>query len=126
MIKNVNSYFSKKNVPTLLLSFGLAFVFLYAGVAALINPLEWVGYLPSFLAMFITPTVAIKIIAVSEIILGVWLVGGFYRKIASALAALMLLGILLVNLNEFIITFRDIGLLCAAVALFFMPTKSER
>lgn len=123
MIKNVNSYLSKNNLPALLLSFGLAFVFLYAGIAALVHPLEWIGYLPSFLGTFIVLTVAIKIIATYEILLGVWLLSGLYRKIAAALTALTLLGILLANFTDFIVTFRDIGLFFAAVALFFMPTE---
>ena len=121
----MNSYFSKQNLSTRILSFGLAFVFLYAGAAALAQPLEWIGYFPSFIGQFIALTVAIKFVAVYEIVLGVWLVLGVFRKVAAALAALTLLGILVANLSDFIITFRDVGLIFAALALFFMPEKSS-
>lgn len=105
----------------MLLRLGLAFVFIYAGVASLMHPFEWISFLPSFIGTFINLEVALKGIAVFEIILGVCLVSGKYRKVVSALAVLMLAGILLADHNQFIITFRDVGLLFAALALFFSP-----
>lgn len=119
----MNRYISRANLPTVLLSCGLGFVFLYAGIDALIQPLNWAGYLPGFLSAFIAPSLALKLIAIYEIVLALWLISGRYRKIASILAALTLAGIIVVNLREFFITFRDVGLLFAAVALYFMPTS---
>ena len=104
-----------------MLRLGLAFVFLYAGIAALLHPLEWEGYLPGFIGSVIDPELALKTMAVYETVLGIWLLIGRYRKYAAALVALTLSGITLLNLSLLIITFRDVGLVLAAVALFLMP-----
>lgn len=119
----MKGFADKKQLPVLILSLGLAFVFLYAGVASLMNPQLWVSYLPHFMGNFIALDVAIKLIAVYEIVLGLLLVSGKFRKIAAALSALTLAGIVASSLNQFVITFRDVGLLMMAVALFF--TSSE-
>lgn len=119
----MKAYANKAQLPALILSLGLAFVFLYAGVASLLNPLLWIGYLPQFMGNFIALDVAIKFIAVYEIILGLLLVSGKFRKVAAALSVLTLAGIIVSSLNQFVITFRDIGLMLMAVALFFMEEE---
>jgi len=116
-------YTNRAQLPALILSLGLAFVFLYAGIASLLNPLLWVSYLPQFIGNFIALDVALKFIAVYEIILGLLLASGRFRKVAAALSALTLTGIVVSSLNQFVITFRDVGLLMAAVALYFMPEE---
>ena len=116
----MKAYAHKAQLPALILSLGLAFVFLYAGIASLLNPLLWVGYLPQFMGNFIALDVAIKLIAVYEIALGLLLVSGKFRKVAAVLSALTLVGIIVSSLNQFVITFRDVGLMLMAVALFFI------
>jgi len=119
----MKGFTDRKQLPALILSLGLAFVFLYAGIASLMNPQLWVSYLPQFMGNFIALDVAIKFIAVYEIVLGLLLVSGKFRKVAAALSALTLVGIIVSSLNQFVITFRDVGLLFAAVALFFTPSE---
>ena len=119
----MKSYLSKKQLPAFVLSLGLAFVFIYAGVASLLHPLEWIGYLPHFLGDFVSLELAIKLIAVYEIILGVVLISGKFRKIAAALTALTLAGIIFADLSQFAVTFRDVGLLFAAAALFLLDDE---
>lgn len=111
---------SKKSIdlPALLLRIGLAFVFLYAGIASLQQPLEWEGYIPHFVASTFGVTTALHLIAILEIALGMWLLTGKYTKYAAAVSALMLAGIIFVNLNQLLVTFRDVGLLFAALALY--------
>jgi uncharacterized membrane protein YphA (DoxX/SURF4 family) len=107
-------------LAALTLRLGVAAVFLYAGIASLLAPLEWAGYLPQFLAHLIAPLVAIKLVAVYEVAVSLWLLSGKYTRFAAAVAALTLAGILLSNPSQLIITFRDIGLLAAALALYFL------
>lgn len=102
-----------------MLRLGLAFVFLYAAVESLLHPLEWSGFLPSFVNRLLNPNLAVRLIAVFEIVLALWLLSGKYKKYAAALSAMTLAGIILTNLSQFIVTFRDVGLLCAALALLF-------
>lgn len=111
---------SKPNLPSLLLRVGLAFVFLYAGIASLQQPLAWEGYVPHFISSVLGITTGLRVIAIGEIVLGMWLLVGKFAKYAAALSALMFAGIILVNLNELLITFRDVGLLFAALALYFI------
>lgn len=120
----MKGFTDRKQLPALILSFGLAFVFLYAGIASLLNPLLWVSYLPQFMGNFIALDVALRFIAVYEIILGLLLVSGKFRKVAAVLSALTLAGIIVSSLNQFVITFRDVGLLMMAVALFFIGEES--
>jgi uncharacterized membrane protein YphA (DoxX/SURF4 family) len=107
-------------LPALLLRIGLAAVFLYATIASLLHPLEWEGFLPSFTHTIINPKIALNLLSVYEITLAAWLLSGKYTKYAAAFCALTFLGIIGVSINQFIITFRDVGLLFAALALFFL------
>jgi uncharacterized membrane protein YphA (DoxX/SURF4 family) len=108
------------NVTSWLLRIGLALVFLYAGVASLQHPLEWAGFLPHFLTRAFTATVLIKGFALYELVLAVWLVSGRLRKYSSLVCAMTLAGIVITNPSQLITTFRDIGLVCMALALFFV------
>jgi len=107
-----------------LLRAGLAFVFAYAGFESLRQPLTWVGYLPHFLAVSEHAVVLLKLIAVYELGLAAWLLVGRYVRLAAALAALTIGGIVLANPAAFIITFRDVGLLLMALALLFGVSDS--
>ncbi len=112
---------SSQKIVSLLLRAGLAFSFWYAAVASLVSPSDWVGYLPGFISSHRLDL--LKIFSIFEIGLGLWLLSGYYLKYAAAMAALTLAGAVIFNLNLFIITFRDIGLVCVALALFFVADK---
>lgn len=101
----------------LLLRVGLAFVFLYAGLGSLLHPREWTGYLPTTLTDHIDKMVLIKFLGVYELVLAVWLLSGMWVQYAALLAAATLGGILVSNPHALLITFRDVGLLFAALAL---------
>lgn len=106
-------------ISQLILRLGLAFVFVYAGASSLRNPDEWIGYLPHFLATASQAHMLIKVFAASELGLAVWLLSGKFVRYAAAAAALMLGGIVIANPANLIITFRDVGLICMALALVF-------
>jgi len=108
----------KSNSAATILRWALAFVFFYAAVASLREPSVWAVYLPQFLTSIISTRLLISGFAVYELALTVWLFSG--RKLAwsSMLAAITLFVITLCNLSILDITFRDIGLALAALALF--------
>lgn len=106
-------------VSQVILRIGLAFVFIYAGISSLKDPKEWIGYLPHFLATASYAHVLIKVFAVGEIGLALWLLSGKFVQYAALLAAAMLAGIVFANPANLIITFRDVGLVAMALALFF-------
>lgn len=110
---------NKSNLTPLLLRFGLAVVFLYASVSSFKNPQDWVGYLPHFAKEQVSASTLLHIFSVYEMILALWLLSSKYVKYAAALAAATLAGIVLFNFSLFAISFRDVGLIFAALALFF-------
>lgn len=112
-IKRLN----KNQLSSLLLRIGLAFVFAYAAVGSLTHPGDWIGYLPPFLLKLSYVHGLLKLFAVFEIVLAVWLLSNRYVRYAGAVCAAMLLGIVLAQPSVFIVTFRDIGLLFMAISL---------
>lgn len=111
------------NLTALLLRIGLAGVFIYAAVSSTISPREWVGYLPSLATEYIQAETLLKIFSVYELALAGWLLSGLYVRYAALLCAATLIGISVTNFSLFAISFRDIGLAFAALALAFTKDK---
>ena len=110
----------RHHFASVLLRFGLAFVFLYAAVAGFIAPQNWVGYLPGFATAILPANVLLAILGLYEIILGLLLLFKGDVHWPALLAFLTLVGITFVNLSQFDVVFRDVGLAFAALALFFI------
>ncbi len=110
----------------LLLRLGLAVVFLYAAVSSFISPNDWVGYLPQFVRDLLPAKTALAVFSAVEIVLAAWLLSGVYTRLAGAVAAAMLLGIVVSNFSLLPISFRDIGLAFMALALVLMKEKPAR
>jgi hypothetical protein len=110
----------RHHFASILLRFGLAFVFLFAAVSGFLAPQNWIGYLPNFATAILPPNVLLVILGLYEIILAIFLL--FKKEVAlpALLAALTLFGITIVNLPQFDVVFRDVGLAFAALALFFI------
>lgn len=106
-----------KQLAPLLLRIGLATVFIYAAIAAYIDPNEWVGYLPSLLTDHIDAKAVLPFFSLFELALAAWLMSGVYVRYAALFAAVTLSGIVIFNFSLFAISFRDIGLVFAALAL---------
>lgn len=104
-------------LPAQLLRFGLAFVLLYAGISSLVTPSDWVGYIPSFIADIIDADLFVRLFAIFQLALALWLVMGWYTYIAGLVSIGMFAGILLGNLALIEITFRDIVAVFASAAL---------
>jgi uncharacterized membrane protein YphA (DoxX/SURF4 family) len=116
MKKSINNI----NIASWLLRIGLAAVFLYAGISSLQHPLEWIGFLPTFMTKVVAATTPIKVFAIYELVLSIWLLSGKYLKYCALLCALTLTGIVVTNMSQLITTFRDVGLAFMALALFFV------
>ena len=118
---------SKSNIQlaTLILRTGLILVFAYAAVSSLQHPLEWIGFLPNFLTRLapFSATTLLKLFAVYELVLVAWLVSGKYVKYGALLCSATLLAIVLINTSQLITTFRDVGLACIGIALYFLSDE---
>ena len=115
--------YSRILAPIFLLRLGIAFTFLYAGISSLLNPSDWIWYIPKFVESIVPASFALTSFSIVEIILGLWLLRGKNLKLAALVSTLILAGITLVSLNVFQVTFRDVGLTLSAFALFKLSEK---
>jgi hypothetical protein len=99
-------------------------MFAYAAVSSTLHPDAWVGYLPHMLTDHIAATMLLKFFSVYEVFLTVWLLSGLYIRYCGLLCAATLVGIILSSPGAFIVTFRDVGLVCMALALVVLPENS--
>jgi uncharacterized membrane protein YphA (DoxX/SURF4 family) len=102
---------------SLVLRLGLALVFLYAGIASLINPTNWIGFIPAFIANESTRSVLLLGHSIFNIVLGLWLLSDKKIFYASTISVIFLIGIILTNLASIDIIFRDVAILFMAIAL---------
>lgn len=125
----------KKINPEWMLRSGLGFMFLYSGFDIFMHPTGWywaIRPLPQFIQNIITSTVGIdmflKIQALGELttafLLLAWFLPNMFLKIGAVISTIEMAAILLlVGLDA--VTFRDIGLLGAGLALCVIAFQKQ-
>ncbi|MDO8470935.1 MAG: DoxX family membrane protein [bacterium] len=118
---------NSKKIPEFFLRFGLALVFLYAGVFGFLNPMDWIGFLPSWVKDMAPASLSdqnvLAVFSATEILMGLLLLFGIQVFLVSIVSSCMLLGIVVFNWGAMDIIFRDIGLFFAALALMFLARQ---
>ncbi|MBI2013108.1 MAG: hypothetical protein HYS88_01535 [Candidatus Colwellbacteria bacterium] len=114
----------------LLLRVAVAFPMIWAGVAQLTNPTNWVGFVPVWLASIVDPEAFLGIHSLFNLIVGAGILLGFWRIIFAGLATALLASILIfyeggIFLGIDDVTFRDVGLTIVAFVLFLRALKSH-
>ncbi len=107
-----------------LLRIGIAIAFLYAAVAAFLDPFSWIGFLPIWIEDIIPRSVVLSIFSTFEILLSLWLLSGKVVFRSAVLSSATLGAIILFNIQSLDIVFRDVPILFAALALMAMTTGS--
>lgn len=113
---------------TIFLRVGLAFAFTYAAIAAYITPTSWIGYFPQFIRDIApSDSILLSTFGLFEITIGLWILSGKRIFFPSAAAAAALAGIVIFNIPQMPVVFRDISIMCMALALAFenFPRKPE-
>lgn len=100
-----------------LLRLGVAFAFLYPPINAFIDPYAWVGYFPMFVKVLAPEMLLLHVFGVVEIIIGLWILSGRRIFLPSALATVLLAMIVLFNVGDFQVLFRDVAIALMALAL---------
>ena len=124
--------------PELPLRLGLGLVYLYSGINLISHPTAWVWALPYWLRSLIDAVIPLKwylqiqggIEIVFAIVFLTWFLPRGIVRIVAFLSTLEFLAILILAFApfseaNFLITFRDMGLLGASVALMLLITKKE-
>lgn len=107
----------KTKIALWCLRIGIAFTFLYAAIDGFINPDAWIGFLPQFMTSIIPGTALLPMFSVYEVLLGLWLLSGWKSFWPALLSAATMLGIIFSDFSVFLITFRDVAILGASLAL---------
>jgi uncharacterized membrane protein YphA (DoxX/SURF4 family) len=112
----------REEIAHLALRIGAAFAFLYPAIRAIYDPISWIGYFPRFItALPVDPLVLLHGFGMIEVILALWLLSGKNIRIPAILMTLMLLGIIVFNLGDIDIIFRDISIALMTFSLALCP-----
>jgi uncharacterized membrane protein YphA (DoxX/SURF4 family) len=109
----------------LLLRLGAALAFLYPPIDALLNPYSWVGYIPQIMRGGIPDMLLLHGFGAVEIILAVWILSGRRIFWPSVAMTVILLVIVLFNLNDFEVLFRDVSIAAMTLALAITHRKTQ-
>ncbi len=109
-----------KTIVSWILRASLAFSFAFPAINAIFDPDSWIGYFPSFLHGYADPLLMLHSFGALEIILALWVLSGWKVHIPAAVMALMLLAIVMFNLAQFQVLFRDLAIMGMALALMVM------
>ncbi len=103
----------------------VAFAFLYPPFDALRNPDSWIGYFPSFLHGYVPDLILLHGFGLVEIIIALWILSGRHIFWPSLAAFVMLCLIVLFNLPQMEILFRDVSIALIALALVVHSAQEE-
>jgi uncharacterized membrane protein YphA (DoxX/SURF4 family) len=108
-----------------LLRAGIATVFLYAAIAAFLDPFSWIGFFPVWLRELFDAELLLMGFSIFEIALSLWIFSGAMIREAAIVASITLFAIVLGNLGALDIVFRDVAILFAALALVAIGQKDK-
>lgn len=112
----------REQLAHLSLRIGAAFALLYPPIAAVFDPVSWLGYFPHFIrALPIDSLVLLHGFGSIEVALALWILSGWRIRIPALTATLMLVAIVAFNLTQMDIVFRDLSIAAITLALAFWP-----
>ncbi len=106
----------------LFLRLALAFVFGYAAVRSYLHPNDWIGYVPEWVKNFgFTRSRILLANSIVELAVALALLADFLTRFVALISFFLLVAIVIVSgFGLLDVTFRDVGLALAALALFFL------
>ena len=117
-----------KKYTDLLMRLSVAFAFLYPPIDALSNPDSWIGYFPKVFRGVVPDSLLLQSFGVLEVCIALWILSGKKIFWPSLAAAAMLITIVICNVSEFEVLFRDLSIagIALALALANTPLKSRK
>ncbi len=108
----------KKEYAPAIARYGVGIVFFIFGISQLINPENWLGYLPGYiLNIGISPANLIYANGVFDLVIGALLLLGLFVRVVALISSLHLIGII-ISLGYNDVAIRDFGLLIVLISIF--------
>jgi len=113
---------SREQQVHVVLRIGTAFAFLYPPIRALNDPISWISYFPQVIrSLPFDSLVLLHGFGIIEIVLALWILSGWRIRVPAVLATGMLLAIVMFNVADFDVLFRDLSLAALTLALALWP-----
>ena len=119
--------FRDQAISLFFLRAGLVFVLLYAAITGLLHPEKYVKWVPPQIidALSLHLPFFLNVFFGVEIVLALLLISKRWAYLGALVAAILLTGITLLNVDALDIVFRNVGLVCAALALYFFERQKS-
>lgn len=101
----------------IILRISIASVFLYAAIAATLQPYNWLGFIPQVFSQLAPAETLLIGFSIFQVLLALWVLSGWKAFYAASVASFTLLGIIAANWGDINILFRDFAIFFAAIAL---------
>ena len=109
---------NKEKIINFLFRASIAFAFLWPALSAHIRPENWLGYFPAFiLDSGIPESLVLWGFTLFHLIIVIWMITGRFIFIPSIVAVVFLTAVVVMNLSQMDVLFRDISLALVAIAL---------
>lgn len=112
-----------QKIVQVLLRLSISIVFLYAAIAATLQPYNWIGFIPHFAISILPASTLLIIFSIYQVVLSGWILSGWKLNYAGFLAAATLLIIIVSNFAQLDILFRDFAIFFSSLALIFTEQK---
>lgn len=114
-----------QKITQLLLRLSIAIVFLYAAIAATLQPYNWIGFIPHIATILLPAKTLLVLFSLYQIFLCGWILSGWNVKYAGITAAITLFAIIVSNAAQLDILFRDFAIFFASLALATSGSKKD-
>lgn len=115
----------RNSTADILLRVGVAFALAYPALNAFADPATWVGYFPKFMHGVLPEALLLHSFGVLELVLAAWILSGKRIFIPTLIVTVLLLAIVLLNLSQFQVLFRDVTIAVMTLALAIMHKKDR-
>jgi hypothetical protein len=116
---------SEQRTASFFLRVGLAIVFLYAGIASLLTPTDWIGFIPAWVRSMVPAEMFLMLFSAFEILLALWLLSGKRAFWSAIVSCITIFSITVGNLGALDIVFRDVTIFAMGVALAALHGKER-
>lgn len=106
-----------KNFPSIILRIGIGFVFMYAALFISTDLEKGKKFVPEFVSAIIPLQIFLYMFGGFEILLAIWILSGKFKAYSALIAAFVLISITSLDYTYFSITFRNVAIICACIAL---------